>query len=228
MSERPHRTLLGRLADRLLPDRREIARLHGAPGVFQPFPTTSRDRYPQVFNRLAAELEGLETPRILSFGCSSGEEVRALRKRLPRARIDGIDTNRRMIARAGKADRHPLSRYTCADRPDPAARFDAVLALAVFRHGGLRRADPPETSLPLLDFAMVDEACNRLDAVLEAGGLLMFGNSQFRFEDLSIAPRYDLFVHGKPAKMTDPLYSRENRRIGEINGRVSIYRKLAS
>ena len=46
----------------------------------------------QPCDALAERLAGLPEPRILSFGCSSEVEVRALRSRLPQARITGIAT----------------------------------------------------------------------------------------------------------------------------------------
>ena len=60
--------------------------------LFQPFPDTWDERYPTLFDALAERLAGLPEPRILSFGCSSEAEVRALRSRLPQARITGIAT----------------------------------------------------------------------------------------------------------------------------------------
>ncbi len=65
--------------------------------LFQPFPDTCEERYPALFDALAEPLAGLPRPRILSFGCSSGAEVRALRLRLPQAQITGIDLNPRAL-----------------------------------------------------------------------------------------------------------------------------------
>lgn len=123
----------------VLPEHREIDRLQRdeAHWLFQPFPTTGEDRYPGLFDALVRHLADIPSPRVLSFGCSSGEEVRALRKRLPGAKIVGIDLNRRMIAKARLADPSPLSEYRCDGAPRPDERYDAVLALAVFRHGSI-------------------------------------------------------------------------------------------
>ena len=62
-------------------------------GVFQPFNNTQRDRYPQVFSFVQSVL-GRDSPiKILSYGCSTGEEVFSLRQYFPDAVIKGIDIN---------------------------------------------------------------------------------------------------------------------------------------
>lgn len=204
-----------RRAIHLLRKRRDIA-------VFQPFPTTGDNRYPDLFNMLALKLARMEQPRILSFGCASGAEVRALRARMPHADITGIDVNAHMITLARKAD--PLSRYVLADAPDPAERYDAVLALAVFRHGGLGEARPEDCS-GFLSFADVEKAIARLDAVLEPGGWLAIGNAHFRFADMGVAAHYnpDPGDYGLPPQELN--YGRDNKRIDGEPYRPVLFRK---
>ncbi len=89
----PFGMALGRwLHVRLDPELRMVERMRRRQqhGVFQQWPHTEPDRYPQLFDALAERLAGIAAPRILSFGCSSGEEVRALRQRIPAARITGV------------------------------------------------------------------------------------------------------------------------------------------
>ncbi|MCB2066640.1 MAG: class I SAM-dependent methyltransferase [Erythrobacter sp.] len=213
------------LVDRFDPERREVRRLKRQDGVFQPFGNTDQNRYPQLFDMLAAELAHLDCPEVLSFGCSTGEEVRALRQRMPHARITGIDPNRRAIAIARRSDAHPLSQYHVGTRPDPDARYDAVLALAVFRHGDLRRKAPPQDCSDLLAFTKVDAATARLDAVLRPRGLLGFGHCQFRFADLGIARHFVAVGQADETGVLDPVYDRENRLVTKTGGAVALYRK---
>lgn len=49
-------------------------------GLFQPYGTTSVDRYPDIFKHVRALVSDGEGVRILSFGCSTGEEVFSLRR----------------------------------------------------------------------------------------------------------------------------------------------------
>src|ERR1700730_17895603 len=68
------------------------------PGGFQPYNFTLPDRYPWLFRFAAAELAERQHPRILSFGCSRGEEPFTLRRYFPTAQINGIDVDPRNIA----------------------------------------------------------------------------------------------------------------------------------
>jgi len=200
---------LRRLAD---PELREIYRLQGQePALLQPFPDTAEERYPDLFDALAERLAALPAPRILSFGCSSGAEVRALKQRMPGARIVGLDLNRRALARARAAD--PQGDYRLAGTPQPGERFDAVLAMAVLRHGALE-ADRPDSCAAIMPFARFAEAAAMLDAALEPGGWLALGNAHFRFEDAPRAADYT----ADPASFgalsaPDLLYGPDDRRI---------------
>lgn len=204
---------LGRwLRRRVDPDLAEVHRLRRSePALLQPFPDTLEDRYPELFDALALRLEHLPAPRILSFGCSSGAEVRALKQRMPGARIVGLDLNRRAIAAARAVD--PDSDYRLAAAPGPDERFDAVLAMAVLRHGQLE-AERPDPSAGILPFARFAEAVAMLDSVLEPDGWLAIGNSHFRFADAPSARGYA----PDPARFgalssPDLLYGADDRRI---------------
>ncbi len=181
--------------------------------LFQPFPDTAENRYPELFDALAVRLAHLPAPRILSFGCSSGAEVRALRLRLPSAQITGLDLNPRVLATARRADRHPASTYRHAAAPDSADRYDAILALAIFRHGALE-AERPASCAAILRFAQVDRAITGLDACLVPGGWLAIHHSHFRFADTWAAAGYDadpLLLPGQ--QPAEPLYGPDNQRL---------------
>lgn len=187
----------GRALRRLIdPDLRTIGKLRReqAGALFQPFPTTFEDRYPELFDALAARLADIESPRVLSFGCADGAEVRSLRRWLPRAAITGIDINARAIAEARRQlarDPDPAIRFElAADVSGEAAQsYDAVLALAVFRHGELER-DQPEDCAEIMPFARFAEGVAMLDRIVKPGGWLVIWNSHFRMADTPLAPAY--------------------------------------
>ncbi len=212
-----------------IPHYREIHRLRRAEAeqLLQPYPTTGEDRYPEVFDELARLLKKLPCPQILSFGCSSGAEVRALRRRMPHARIVGIDLNRRMIAQARAADPAHAEDYRSAGAPEPGERFDAVLAMAVFRHGDLE-FHRPETCSAILPFARFEKGLALLDQHLNSGGWLALFNQQFRFADCTLAPRYGV----EPLRMAEHqalhlLYGPDDRRIAGTSVTEVLFRKQA-
>jgi len=59
--------------------------------LFQPYSTTRADRYPVIFRFVRDALGDAPSLRLLSFGCSSGEEVWTLRRYFAAAFIKGID-----------------------------------------------------------------------------------------------------------------------------------------
>lgn len=196
--------------------------------MFQTRPDTWEDRYPQLFAALANRLAHIAEPRILSFGCSNGAEVRSLRRYLPHALITGVDINPRCIARAQRADKNPLSRYLVAGKPDQNERYHAILAMAVFRHGVLETKQPDNCE-SILSFARFSEGISMLDRCLEPDGWLAIYNGHFRFTDTLVANGYavDSF------RMTDQppldlLYGPDNCRLtGRSYGEV-LFRKLRS
>lgn len=207
---------LGRLLHRLVdPELRAIHRLRTRRDIalFQPYPTTWDDRYGDLFDALAERLSPLHCPRILSFGCASGEEVRALRRRMPDARIIGMDVNRAVLARARRADPSHARDYICADRPPEGQTFDAILALALFRHGALEE-QRPDSCADILPFAHVAQGIARLDAALVPGGWLAIANAHFRFCDMAEATAYeedDFQLFGHPPQAL--LYGPDDRRL---------------
>ena len=148
-------TLPFRVAHRLWrlatdPRYRHVQRLNAHPSKesFQPFNTTKADRYPRIFGFVQRAL-GADSPlNILSFGCSTGEEVFSLRRYFPRAAIKGVDINpgniavcRKRLARAGDAS---ISFGVAASTAgEPVAAYDAIFCMAVLRHGGWARPALP-------------------------------------------------------------------------------------
>ena len=128
-------------------DRRTSAllRLSGPELLFQPFGDTAPDRYPEIFAAIADGLADRSAPGLLSFGCSTGDEVFTLHRYLPQASIRGVDisADRIAICRSRLERETPETKarvrfdLAVAGDIEPAAAYDAVLAMAVFRHGDL-------------------------------------------------------------------------------------------
>lgn len=210
------------------PDMRETHRIRNAnpAQVFQPFSDTFEERYPALFDELAGQLGNLDAPRILSFGCSSGAEVRAMRRRLPGARLVGMDLNRRRIAEARAADASALSTYRIAGTVDPKERFDAILALAVFRHGELE-AQRPLTCTDILPFARFESGMTMLDACLEPGGLVAIWHAHFRLADTALAKNYEAVrVDMAGLGGQDLLYGRDDCQLQGVTEPCALFRKL--
>lgn len=224
----PGAMALGRwLHRRIDPELRAVERLRRQEAaLLQPFPDTFNDRYPEVFTAVAERLAGLSRPRVLSFGCSDGAELRALRRHLPHAELVGIDLNPRAVAKArAMAAGDPLTRVVLAgdSAGEPRESFDAILAMAVLRHGELE-ADRPADCSAILPFARAAAALEDLDARLRPGGWLAVWHAHFRVRDA--LPGYA--AETLPFSERDPLdllYGPDNRRRdGETSAEV-LFRK---
>jgi hypothetical protein len=209
-----------------------LVRLARPRNLFQPDNFTLPDRYPHLFQLVAQEIGDGPDKRILSFGCSTGEEVFALRRYFPTAQIRGIDINRHNIA---------ICNRKLARRPDPAISFgiagsaageetgtyDAVFCMAVFRHGALgdrlrERCDD------LIRFEDFDTATGDLARSLRCGGLLFIENSHFRFCDTQAYADFEIVGEARQdhGEADGPVYDRNNRLIAGVTWRDVAFRKI--
>lgn len=198
------------------------------PGRFQPYNHTLPDRYPWLFAFARAELAGIAAPRLLSFGCSHGEEVASLRRYFPTATIRGIDVDPANIARctARFGDAPGLS-FTVAATADaePAGQYDAVFCLAVLCHGDLTTSGA-RCSAPLLRFEDFERVVAGLATCLKPGGLLLLHTTCFRFCDTATAAAFVPLLEAEPSQMApDTQFGRDNRLIAGPRYRQVAFRK---
>lgn len=233
-SKRPFLFRLVRALFRLAGDRdyRKVMWLRVAQpkSLFQPSNRTSVDRYPRIFTFVQSALGAGSELRILSVGCSTGEEVFSLRRYFPRAAIKGIDINSRNIAACRKQLRRvpdPAISFESAGSTagEPAALYDAIFCMAVLRHGNL--ALPGTTRcdhlLPFAEFAAAVEDFNRC---LKPGGLLVIRHSNFRLCDAPAGADFETILRvdiKRPAML--PLFGPDNRLLSGALYPDAVFRK---
>jgi SAM-dependent methyltransferase len=149
--------------------------------LFQPYSTTQHNRYPRIFSFVAKRLSGIAVPRLLSYGCSTGEEVFTLREYFPSAEIVGIDINPRNVAvcrKRLKRSGDTRIRFEIAGSPaiQPAFAYDAVFCMAMLRHGDLG-ATNAENCSGLIRFADFERTVTGLCRCLKPGGFLVLRHS---------------------------------------------------
>lgn len=149
---------------------------------------TSFNRYPSIFKEVGeivdTKFDG--NAEILSFGCSSGEEIQTLDLLyIENSILVGVDVDDACIG-AAKANvagkRNRVSFYTSSELPDRVV-FDIVLALSVL----CRWPDTQgKTNISeLFSFRIFNEVCFELSKRVRLGGYLIVHNSNYYFEDSS-------------------------------------------
>lgn len=200
---------------------------HPVPGRFQPYHHTLPDRYPWLFRFAAANLADIEDCRLLSFGCSRGDEVSALRGYFPRAVITGIDFDRTNIALCRARIKDPRVRLLvgATTEAEAAQSYDAIFCLAVLCHGyltisGAHRSDP------LLYFADFERMVGDFARCLRPGGLLVLHTTNFRFSDTAISESFDILLEAEPEQMADDVhFGPDNIRLEGERYRAVVFRK---
>jgi len=98
-------------------------------GYLQPSGSTKEERYPKIYDS-AKQLKP-KAKRVLSFGCSTGEEIFALAKRFPNAeQFVGVDIDHNRIETARRSNKQKNIYFH--DTLGGLGKFDVVTALNVF------------------------------------------------------------------------------------------------
>lgn len=146
------------------------------------------DRYPTIFSAVSSYAQKQSHPiRILSFGCSSGEEVLTLdSKYLQNADIHGVDIDQDALNSARKlqfSENNTVAFHHSSDPDWKHLSFDVVLALSVLcRWPETRRMENINGIYPFEQFA---KQARELGSLVRRGGLLVIHNSSYYFEDTS-------------------------------------------
>ena len=180
------------------------------PGCHQGPNRTALNRYPEIFAAAAAAAPSAR--RILSFGCSTGEECITLADYFPEAQIIGADINPVVLLRAMK---HRSNRIRFVYASDAIlgryGGFDAVFCMAVLRSTGH------------YPFDSFEERALFLETLVRPGGLLVIHNSRYRFGDTARRCSYEVIPVTAPRSS---VLLPDGVTTAEPDG--SIFRKLES
>lgn len=148
------------------------------------------NRYPDVFRTVQlfqAQYSSTACPRILSFGCSSGEELQSIRNYFPTAAIFGCDVNRAALAEAAKVDGCTVFLST-PEAIKAFAPFDVIFAMSVLCRFSLSQTAKSLKSI--FSFYEFEDHLGALNDALSDDGLLCIQNANYLFSQSSLYPSY--------------------------------------
>lgn len=182
---------------------------------------------------MRAQLGADHAGNILSFGCSTGDEVFTLRRYFPRATIKGIDINAANIAvcreRLRGAPDAGISFETNGSTAGEAnTAYDAIFCMAVLRHGDLAR--PGVTRCDhLIRFADFAAAVADFRRCLKPGGPLIIRHRNFRLTGTPIAPDFETLLRVKSRPLAwMPAFDPDNRLLPGVIEPDTVFRKRES
>ena len=202
-------------------------------GEFQPYSHTYPDRYPWLF-RQATELvrDGRDT-RLLSFGCSHGDEAFSLRRYFPLSKIKGIDINPRNIGRARATARKSEIddiefEVAASTATETVASYDAIFCLSVLCHGDLASSSAARSD-PQLRFEDFERVIADFARCLKVGGVLFLHSASFRLCQTDVAAEFDIVLEAAREEMgPDRQFGRDNRAIAGERCRAVAFRKKSA
>jgi SAM-dependent methyltransferase len=200
------------------------------PGQFQTYSYTLPDRYPWLFRFAAESLAQCKDPHLLSFGCSRGDEVFALRKYFPQAIIKGIDVDPRNIDHCkSRAPVELAQKMTFATAPnvesEADASFDAIFCLAVLCRGDLTANNAQFSSSSFL-FEHFETIVADLARCVKPDGFLFLLTTNFRFCDTASAADFDTVLEAEPSQLAaDVLFDSSNRLMAGVRYPAVGFRK---
>ncbi len=179
---------------------------------------TSANRYPLVFKACAEYLSSIAPPaRLLSFGCSTGEEVATLGHYFPNAAIVGVDINDWSLRQCRK--NYKEQRFSFLQRQSQALaaaeNFDAIFSMAVFQRTE-NRTNPENSTAQGFLFEQFAAEIAILHKKLKPGGLFVIDHADFSFMDTGCAKHYTPlpFINNR-LRRERPAFDRNNLKIAE-------------
>jgi hypothetical protein len=206
-----------------------LLKILNSAAVHQDTALTCMNRYPGIFSACRNYFNGREDLKILSYGCSTGEEVLTLRQYFPTAFITGAEINKRSLAMCGRraVDERIAFVYSDFDTIRRYGPFDAIFCMAVLQRNPHAIKEEGVSSLKkIYPFEKFDRQVGELDLLLKKQGLLVVHYSQYSFGDAGVAAKYEALESGVQDDYILPRFDRNSELVENPAPGKSIYVKI--
>ncbi|MBW7475803.1 class I SAM-dependent methyltransferase [Paenibacillus oenotherae] len=206
-----------------------LMRLLNSKNVHQTTSRTFMDRYPDIFAACRDYFDGKQELKILSYGCSTGEEVLTLRQYFPTAHIVGAEINRNSLAvcNSRPVDDKITFIYSTRDEIQKHGPFDAIFCMAVLQRKPHYIAEKGIRSLKkIYPFEKFEQQIIELDGLVNPQGLLVVHFTQYSLSDTAAASRYEALGHYDQSNYTSPVFDKNSDLIVNPAPQNIIFRKV--
>ena len=168
-------------------------KIFNSKNIHQTTSSTCLDRYPEIFAATRDYFSGKQPPKILSFGCATGEEVLTLRRYFPESEIVGVEINQNSlrICRSRSVDEKVTFLESTPENIAAQGPYDLIFCMAVLQRTPGTIQDKQIRDLKkIYPFEKFQQKVQELDENLNVGGLFVIHMSQYDLPDTNLAPRY--------------------------------------
>ena len=160
---------------------------------------TSNNRYPGIFRAAQSRVRqkfgpdlGAGRLRVLSFGCSTGNEVAALRSYFPEALIFGCDVNQQALGEARRSLQFDEAQIF-ESSPENIAKYgpyDVIFAMSVLCRFPESQNPYRDNLRSLYSFDSFEEGVNLLAGCLADTGILCLFNTNYEVSQLAVTKSF--------------------------------------
>ncbi|TVY01090.1 methyltransferase domain-containing protein [Paenibacillus cremeus] len=206
-----------------------LLRLLNSRNVHQTTPLTYMNRYPEIFSACRDHFDTKQDLKILSYGCSTGEEVLTLRKYFPNAHIIGADINKRSlkICRKLNVDEKITFIYSTPSEIQKHGPFDAIFCMAVLQRKPHYIAAKGISSLKkIYPFEKFEKQIIEFDELINPQGLLIVHFTQYSLLDTIVASNYKTLGNYNQDTYNSPVFDKNSSIIKDRNSLNTIFIKM--
>lgn len=197
--------------------------------IHQTTPLTFMNRYPEIFSACSDYFKGQEHIKILSFGCSTGEEVLTIREYFPTAQIIGAEINGNSLKKCKELEVDDQIKFIKSTPKNikKYGPFDAIFCMAVLQRQPHLIASKAITSLKdIYPFEKFEQQIIKFDEILNQNGLAIIHFTQYSLLDTSVARKFQPLGNYCQKNYVSPVFDKNSKIVKNQKSYNTIFIKV--